>query len=560
DGRGGVRMILPVSLAFLLAALIAAVAPRRVGVTAGVVAGVVAATWAVTTPTGATHSMALWGFDLRPVAVDGIARPVAFVFGLVAAANVLYADGSNAPPRELATQLAYMGVSLGAVLAGDWLTLVVHWELMAAAATLLVWRTAVERGPGYRYAVYHQIGGALLIAGVVTNYIATGSFLFADGIVAGLPRLLAVLGVGVNVGFLGLHVWLPDAYPAPSVATSVVLCGFTTKVGVYTLLRVAPGGSRAVAYLGGGMVLFGVTMAILQTKLRTLLTYHIVSQVGYMVAGVGVASALAVDGTLAHLVNNVLYKSLLFMVAGVLVLRTGEERLKKLGGLGTEMPLTVTAFLVAAFAITGIPGFSGYVSKGLITKGIESAGFDALWWILLVGGAGTVVSFAKFGYYAFLGEGSLSPPDASRGQAVAMGLVAIPCVAFGVVPELGFALLPGGGDGVVPYTASKLSKATVTLVAGVLGFALVRKPLSSVPAAPDLDVLYNPAGAALRSGVVRGVTEVTGASDRVGQRVTQGIATGVMTSRFDVDHPAPIGKGVLLVAITAAAVIAVLLL
>ena len=551
--------MIPASLALLAAALVAAVAPRRVGTGAGVLAGTAVAVWAVTTPAGGALGLSLWEFDLVPVAVDEITRPVAFVFGLVAAANALYASGSDVPRRELATHFTYMGVSLGAVLSGDWLTLIVHWELMAAAATVLVWRTAADRGPGYRYALYHQVGGALLIAGVVVHYVATGTFVYAAGVTAGLARLLAVLGVGVNVGFLGLHVWLPDAYPSPSVATSVVLCGFTTKVGVYTLLRVAPTGSRAVAYLGGGMLLFGVTMAILQTGMRKLLTYHIVSQVGYMVAGVGVASTLAVDGALSHLVNNVLYKSLLFMVAGVLVLRTGEERLEKLGGLGTEMPATAVAFLAAALAITGTPGFAGYVSKGLVTKATASAGLDVLWWVLLVGGVGTVVSFAKFGYYAFLRGGSLSPPDASRGQAAAMALVAVPCVAFGLVPELEFALLPGGGGAFAPYTGSEATKALLTLAAGVAGFALVRGPLSAVAPVPDLGAVYHPAGAALRDGVVRVVTVASGTLDRAGRRSLGGLERILTATRFDADRPSSIGRGLLLVAVTAAIAVAVLL-
>ncbi|WP_255151421.1 proton-conducting transporter transmembrane domain-containing protein [Halorarius halobius] len=548
---------MPASLAFLAAALVAALAPRRVGTAAGVLAGAATAAWAVTTP-GGTLAVSLWGFDLAPVAVDGLTRPVAFVFGLVAAANALFAHGSGADRRELATQFAYVGASLGAVLSGDWLTLVVHWELMAAAATVLVWRTAADRAPGYRYAVYHQLGGALLIAGVVAHHAATGTFVFESGIAAGLPRLLAVLGVGLNVGFLGLHVWLPDAYPAPSVATSVVLCGFTTKVGVYALVRVAPGGSRAVAYLGGGMLLFGVTMAILQTELRRLLTYHIVSQVGYMVAGVGVASALAVDGALAHLVNNVLYKSLLFMVAGVLVVRTGEERLKQLGGLGRAMPVTAGAYLVAALAIAGTPGFAGFVSKGLVTKATEAAGFDLLWWVLVVGGVGTVVSFAKFGYYVFLREGSLSPADASRGQAAAMAILAVPCVAFGLVPGLGFALLPGGGGTFVPYTVSEVTKAVVTLGVGVVAFALVRRPLSTITPVPDLDALYTPAGAALRDATVRAVAAGAAALDRAGRLAVRWADAVVSDRRLAGDYP-PVGRGVLLVALAAALLVAVLL-
>ncbi|MFC7044733.1 proton-conducting transporter membrane subunit [Halobacteriaceae archaeon GCM10025711] len=450
---GGVRLMValaavvpPWTLVFA-AAVVVALVPRRVGFAVAVAATALVVPWSLALPSGPLLATTLYGFDVVPFAADDLTRLLGVTFGFIATVDLVYAAGSGASRRQAAFVLAYVGASLGAVFAGDWLTLVVWWELMAVTATLLVWDAGGDAArAGFRYAVYHEVGGVFLAAGVLLQFLRTGTFVFGDGIAGGLPAALAAVGIGLNVGFLGLHVWLVDSYPRPNVATSVVLAGFTTKVGVYALVRAFPGGSRPVAAVGGAMLLFGVTMAILQTDLRRLLTYHIVSQVGYMVAGVAVASPLAAAGGLAHLLNNVLYKSLLFMVAGVLVLRTREERLQRLGGLRREMPLTFLAFAVAALSIAGTPGFNGFVSKGMIFDGVEAAGRPVLWWVLLLGGVGTVVSFAKVGYYAFFhGPADRSVADASPLQAAAMFAIAGVCVLFGVAPDLLFALLPAAG-------------------------------------------------------------------------------------------------------------------
>ncbi|WP_276259757.1 proton-conducting transporter membrane subunit [Haloglomus litoreum] len=563
---------LPPALLVLAAAVVVAVVPRRAGTAVGALAAAAVVPWVLTVPAGDHLRTTLFGFDAVLFAVDGTARVVALALGLVTTAGVLYAHDSGTTRRELATLLGYVGAGLGAVFAGDWLSLVVWWELLAVGGTLLLWRSpsADGRAAGYRYAVYHQVGGALLVAGVLLHYTAAGSFLYEGGITAGLPRLLAVLGVGLNVGFIGLHVWLPDSYPRAGVAVSVVLCGVTTKVAVYALLRVVPGRSLALAWAGAAMLAVGVTLAVLQTETRRLLTYHIVSQVGYMVAGVGLASPLGTGGALAHLLNNVLYKSLLFMVAGVVLLRTGEERLKKLGGLGRAMPATAAAFTVAALAITGIPGFSGFVSKGMVIGAADAPGTRLLWWVLLVGGVGTVVSFTKFGYYAFVrsADHAAVEPDgtAAPGHLAAFAIVGVPCVVFGVAPELLLGLLPTGASSAKVFAVSQFEKAGATLLAGLVVFALVKRPLGRLPAAPDLDSLYHPAGARLRDGVARRTDEAAGWLLTRGERVVAALARVAdggrgPSSAARLGLPTdPFGRGVLLLAAVAAVAVAVAVL
>jgi multicomponent Na+:H+ antiporter subunit D len=533
--------LLPPTALLLTAAAAVAVLPRRVGHVLAALAALALLPWLFVVPAGEHAALSLLGFDSALFRVDALSRLVGLVFGLVTGANVLYALGSGTARRTTALALVYAAASLGAVFAGDWLALVVHWEAMALAATVLLWDGGGEaRTAGTRYAVYHGIGGACLLAAVLLRYAATGTFAFEGGFGTGLAGLLAAVGVGVNVGFLGLHVWIPDAYPTPGVAVSAVLCGLTTKVGVYALARAAPEGSLVVAYLGAAMLVVGVTLAILQTDVRRLLSYHIVSQVGYMVAGVGLGSALGTAGAFAHLVNNVLYKTLLFMVAGVLVLRTGHEGLKAVHGVGRRMPLAAAAYLVAALAIVGTPGLAGYVSKAVVVDAAGKAGEPLLRWTLSLGGVGTVVSFAKFGYYAFYRTDGGTPAearDATAPQAAGMALLAVPVVVFGLLPGTLVGLLPGEVTTSL-LSPAKLAETVGILLGGAVLFLAARSTLARVPAVPDLDALYRPAGRTLWRAVPRGVAAGGAAVERGYAGVTvraYRVATGAGDRRVPLD-------------------------
>ena len=522
--------VAPPAVLVFVAAAVCLVVSRRTGHAVAIVAALATVAWIGLLPAGTHVRTSLFGFDVVLLNVDGVSRTVGLVFGYIAAAGSLYAYATDADARQATYALAYVGSCLGAVFAGDWLTLVIFWELMAVWATLLLWHGGgAARRAGFRYAIYHEIGGAFLMAAVLLRFARTGTFLFGEGF-GTLAAVLAAVGIGLNAGFVGLHVWMVDSYPRPHVAASVILAAFTTKVGAYTLVRAFPGGNALLAYLGGAMVLVGVTMAILQVELRRLLTYHVVSQVGYMVAGVGVGSGLAVAGAFGHLLNHVLYKSLLFMVAGVVLYRTGTENLKRLGGLARSMPVAFGLFLVAAAAITGVPGTNGFVTKGMILDGVEAAGLDSLWWVLTIGAVGTVISFTKFGYYAFLGEspkddvekesgtGSRadqssereasraseprSRADVSVGQGLAMGVTAALCIALGLLLQPFFAVLPGDPGAAKPFSLSPFLKAGGLFAAGFGAFVVLRGPLRRVTHVPDLEVVLHPLGARLTRGIV----------------------------------------------------------
>ncbi|WP_424003694.1 Na(+)/H(+) antiporter subunit D [Haloarcula salina] len=545
--------LVPPVAVLLPVAILVALLGRRSGHALGALVPALAVAWVWFVPTGAHLQTTFLGFDAVLFNVDDFSRLMGLIFGLIAAVAVAYSYASDADTTQTGFALSYVATSFGAVFAGDWLSLLFFWELMAVTSTLLVWHYGGKAvRAGFRYALLHGVGGTLLMAAILQTYVAKGTFLFASvpngpetaGITAGLPAALAAIGIGVNVGFIGLHAWLPDTYPRPHVAASVFLCVFTTKTGVYGMYRAFPDGHVAVAYMGGGMAVFGAMFALFQNDMRRLLSYHIQSQVGYMVAGVGIGGALAQAGAFAHVFNHILYKGLLFMTAGVVIYRTGEESLKKLGGLRKEMPLTAGAFTVAALSIAGFPGFNGFVSKGIVisashysfSKGPLPIGeFYTLEWLLLLGGVGTFMSFIKFGYYAFFhGEYDGSVPDANRLQSVAMLAVAALCVVYGVFDSALFAILPFDvTDGAVvdhvykTYTIPHVVEGVALAVLGLIGFAVTKKPLSKLGRVPDIDRLYNPVVFYGARALVVGVTELYAAVDRV---VVQSTNTIVRTA------------------------------
>ncbi|GAB3035800.1 Na(+)/H(+) antiporter subunit D [Natronobiforma cellulositropha] len=530
-------MLYPPLLVFA-AALLVVVLPRIVGYTLGALSlfGVLAI--ALFVPDGSHLAGTFLGFEVAPFYVDDFSRLVGIGLGFLGAFAVIYAYSSEAPRVTAAFALAYVSSAIGAVFAGDWLTLVFMWEIMALTSTLVVWHYGGDAvRAGYRYAIAHGIGGSLVLFAVAAQYAATDTFSMVGpdgemlGIAAGVPALLAVLGIGVNVAFVGFHTWLPDTYPRPHFAASVFLAAFTTKTSALILFRAFPEGNLYLAYMGGLMAVYGVCFALLQHDMRALLSYHIQAQLGYMVAGIGIGTTIGIAGAMGHLFNNVLYKSLLFMAVGVIIYRTGENDLYKLGGLWREMPITAVAFLIGALSITAVPGFSGFISKGMVLDAASGyfggPEYQALYWLLFIGAVGTFLSFIKLGYYAFLhGPAQYTVRDAKTGQTVAMFSVGGACLLLGL-PALGWPvftdLLPlvdgtgfigtEGPETLNPYSPSHLWDAAVLLTVSVIGFKLIRKPLSKIDL-PDPAFVLNPATFYLGRGSMLAVTGTYAAVDR----------------------------------------------
>jgi len=430
--------------------------------------------------------------------VDKLSMVFAWVFTIMAFLGSLYAlhvkeDGHHAAGNF------YVGGSLGAIFAGDYLTLFIFWEIMAFSSVFLVWYRKEKRSieAGYRYLLVHVFGGLCLFTGMMLYAYKTGSFVF-DSIGqsgAGIPEYLILAGFALNAAVIPLHAWLPDAYPEATVEGAVFMCAFTTKTAVYVLAR-GFSGFEILAILGTAMTVYGVFYAVIENNIRRVLAYHIVSQVGYMVAGVGIGTELAINGACAHAFAHILYKALLFMGAGAILYMTGTAKLSRLGGLYKYMPLTMIFYIVGAISISGFPLFSGFVSKSMIVASAHEKGRLMLLTFMNLAGIGTFLSVGlKVTYFAFFGkEAPIKAKEPPKNMLWAMGLTSALCFIIGVYPDSLYVLLPYPVE-YHPYTLMHLSEMLQILsFTGLVFFLLVKKLAPEDKLNLDLDIFYRMGG------------------------------------------------------------------
>jgi len=295
----------------------------------------------------------------------------------------------------------------------------------------------------------------------------------------------------LNAAVPPLGAWLSDAYPEATVTGAVFMTAFTTKSAVYALIR-GFAGTELLVWLGAAMAVYGVVYAVLENDARRLLAYHIISQVGYMVCGVGIGTALATNGATAHAFAHILYKALLFMGAGAVLQTTGLRKLSEMGGLYKTMPVTLGLYMIGAFAISAVPLFSGFVSKSMVIAAAGEVHRPVIFLMLTLASAGTFLHTGlKLPYYMFFGKDSgrrsQEPP---RNMLVAMGLAAAACVLIGVFPGLLYERLPNPVD-FVPYTLQHVTSTLGMLGFTALGFFLLLKHLDPEPTISlDTDWFY----------------------------------------------------------------------
>ncbi|MDV2482349.1 hypothetical protein F8E02_10125 [Methanoculleus sp. Wushi-C6] len=490
---------IPPAFVYLLGLLLLPVLTGRVRKVWALLVGVAGLLLTVSLPSAAPDLTFgfIPGVETVLLTVDPMRHLAGGIFAVSGLAALIYAAYRDIPAAETIGIFASVGATMGIVYAGDFITVFLFWELLALASLSIIWssRAPESSGAGYRYLLFHIFGGACLIGGIACTIVATGSA--AVGPVAdGAGLLLMLVGIGVNAAFIPLHTWVPDAYPRASVVGSVALSIFTTKAAVF-ILAATGGWGVTVAYMGGAMALYGAVFALMQDDIRRLLAYSIVSQVGYMVAAVGTGSVAGIDAGLAHMVNDILFKSLLFMVAGAVILKTGLHRLSDLGGLVRTMPVTTLCAVIGGLALAGLPGLNGGVSKGMTLEAAGAVPYLAP--LLLVSAVVTVTYVFRFLYLGFLRpvagtrEGHL-PKDPPVPMLAAMGINVFFCLAIGLFPHLLTDLLPGGTAAHVFDPVHLLESAGIFAAAGALLLLAppLRHPRDGVET--DVDALYIRAG------------------------------------------------------------------
>ena len=425
---------------------------------------------------GQMGQVSIFSYELTLVRIDGLSRIFGWLFHIAAFIGLIFARRGGSALEDAAA-LVYAGAAIGAVQAGDLITLFVFWELLALSSVFLVWARRTERSyrAGIRYLIVQVGSGVILLAGIIAHARATGSVAFEHLGTGTLGTNLILLGIGIKAAFPLLHNWLTDAYPEATYSGAVFLSAFTTKVAVYTLAR-GYQGEDLLIYVGVVMTMFPIFYAVIENDLRRVLGYSMINQIGFMVCGVGIGTEMAVNGAVAHAFNDVLFKGLLFMSTGALLYRTGTTKCSELGGLYKSMPKTAALCVIGAASISAFPLFSGFVSKSMVMAAALEQNLDIVWLFLLFASAGVLHHAGiKIPFYGFFGPDSgIRTKEAPTSMLIAMGMAAFLCVFNGSFPKL--FLYPNLPYAVTyePFTSAHVISQLQLLFFAVLAFVWLR--------------------------------------------------------------------------------------
>jgi multicomponent Na+:H+ antiporter subunit D len=478
-------------------------------------------------PMGATAGFEALGHEFELLRLDGLARVYALAFIIYAFFAGIYAwEDSGAGPKVASLGLA--GAGIGVTLAGDLLTLFFFWEWLTVSSLFLIWfgNTPGSWAAGFRYLVFHLAGAVVMLMGILLQ-MADGNTTFGAMDTTQLSAWLILVGMVTNAAVPPLHAWLSDAYPRASIYGTVFLAAFTTKSAVYALTR-GFAGLELLVWAGTIMSLFAVTYAIMENNIRRLLSYHIISQVGFMVTGVGLGTALSLNGASAHAFSHIFYKGLLMMSAGAVIYATGREKLTDLGQLHRPLRWTLVLMMVGAFSISGMPLLNGFVSKSMTISAAAYQDRAPIELLLLVVSMGTFLSVAlKMPWFTFFStdQGARVIRPVPPSMYIGMGLSALLCVVTGILPgPTLYALLPFDAT-YQPFTAHHFVEMLQLLAGTALGFWLLRVKLGGAPTVTmDTDLLYR--------RPIQWAVDGAGAAFEAGGRHAKAATGGVITGSW----------------------------
>ena len=443
-------------------------------------------------PQGIYGQITLMDMSLTFGRVDKLSLVFGYIFTLIALIGMIYSLHVKNKTETIAAFI-YAGSAIGAVFAGDMVTLFLFWEVMAFSSAVIVLMGG-NGAAGFRYLLVHIFGGVCLLAGIMIHLSAGNDPTFSSFKEMGLGPMLILIGFLVNAAVPPIHAWLADAYPESSVTGIVFLSAFTTKTAVYVLVR-GFAGFEPLMWIGAIMALYGVVYAMLENDIRRLLAYHIISQVGFMVAGIGIGTPLAINGAVAHAFAHILYKAVLMMGMSSVFAMTGRRRATDLGGLYKTMPITFLLFMIGGFSISGVPLFNGFISKSMTIS--AAAEIPMIYLMLTIASCGTFISTTlKLPYAVFFGEDkNIAASDPPKNMLLGMGIAAGLCILIGFFPSILYRLLPYPVD-YHPFTAGHFIGALEMLSLTAVVFFLLQKKLQPHQhVSIDTDWFYRKGGA-----------------------------------------------------------------
>ncbi len=442
------------------------------------------------------------GITLTTLRIDNLSVVWGYLFCLAGFINAIYALHEKSWITD-SSALVYTGAAIAGVLSGDMLSLFVFWELTAISSVFLVWQGGDRAyAAGIRYLVIQVFSGVLLLAGAVMYANANGGdFTFGYIGIDAPGAWLLLIGMGIKAGFPMLHMWMQDAYPKASITGTVILSAFTTKFAIYALARAFPG-TDLLIWIGCIMTCFPVFFAVIENDLRRVLAFSLNNQLGFMVAGIGIGTTMAMNGVVGQVFVHVIFKSLLFMSIGAVMYRTGTAKASELGGLFRSMPYTTVLCLIGAGSIAAFPLLAAFVTKAMIL----SAAVEEHLWIpfamMLFASAGVMEhSGIKVPHFTFFAHDSgRRVKEAPWNMLVAMSLAALLCIVL-ACPwggyELLYSIMPYTTD-YKPYTWDHVVFQMQLLFAAIFAFNLLKRyklyPAERRAEIVDADILYRRVG------------------------------------------------------------------
>ncbi len=398
-----------------------------------------------------------WGgfginFSLKLGALNGLILLAAAGFTLLSMVySVSFFKKKPVSSRYYAYVLVTAAMLNGAVLANNLVVLLFFWEGILATlfAMILLGRDGAYK-TSVKTVVLVGLSDLCMMLGIAMTGRLAGTLEMDQislplGGMGSAAFLLLVTGALGKAGAMPFHTWIPDAADdAPMPFMALMPAALEKLMGIYLLVRVctqlfqfAPGSrmSLLLMVIGAATILFAVLMALIQKDFKRLLSYHAISQVGYMILGIGTALPVGILGGLFHMFNHATYKSCLFYTAGAVERQTGTTDLKQLSGLGRRMPVTMISFVIAAASIAGFPLTNGFYSKELIFDGALESGV-VFYAVALLGAFFTAVSFLKLGHAAFFGKPAKNlkaVKEAPFAMLAPMALLALACLAMGAL-------------------------------------------------------------------------------------------------------------------------------
>jgi len=469
---------LPPGLILIAGGLLAAVLPLRLRQLLMLGLPVLGFLQLLSVEPGNYATVEFFGAQIIGSRIDSLSLIWGYIFYIAAFIGAVFHLHVKDRMQDVAA-MTYAGSAIGAVFAGDLLTLFVYWELTAVTSAFLIFanRTDESYRAGIRYLLVQILSGVLLLGGIAMHWRATGSIGFDAMTLGSAATWLMFLGIGVKAAFPLLHNWLPDAYPRATTTGTVFLSAFTTKMAVYTLARGFPS-TEELIWIGAVMAVFPLFWGTIENDLRRVMAYGLQVQIGFMVVGVGIGTELALDGAAAHAFTGVIYKDLLFMVLGAVIYRTGSAKASDLGGLAKSMPWTMALCLIGAASISAFPLFAGYISKSLILTSAGQGGHAIVWGMLLLASSGvffnTGIRIPYLTFFAPARKDSGPVAEAPANMIVAMVIAAALCIGIGVAPGLLYQHLPFGSD-YEPYTAGHIVTQLQLLAFSGLAYAWLRR-------------------------------------------------------------------------------------